>query len=145
MQNVCEATTISRVAGGGGQRKVMRRWPSLRPRSMALKRRSRPYRAFNPQKELESIAPLRQRLGIRPRYLQLERSGFALWTAADTVASVAKFRQAIAGDAAKGAVGNDQMSTSQRICEHQAKLLEVIPRRTNARHSGPSTGRPYVA
>ena len=72
----------------------------------------------------------------RPRYLQLERSGTALeGQAADTLASVAKFRQAIAEQMQqKAQLENDQMSKiAEDLRDTQAKLLEVIPKRTNAR------------
>jgi HlyD family type I secretion membrane fusion protein len=88
------------------------------------------------QKELESIQPLLDKgLVSRPRYLQLERSGFALQgQLADTVANVAKFRQAIAEQMQqKAQLENDQMSDiAKDLRDTQAKLLEVIPRRTNA-------------
>jgi HlyD family type I secretion membrane fusion protein len=67
--------------------------------------------------------------------LQLERSGIALQgQLADTVASVAKFRQAIAEQMQqKAQLENDQMSDiAKDLRDTQAKLLEVIPRRTNA-------------
>ena len=89
------------------------------------------------QQELESIKPLMlEGLIARPRYLQLERSGTALeGQAADTLASVAKFRQAIAEQMQqKAQLENDQMSKiAEDLRDTQAKLLEVIPKRTNAR------------
>jgi HlyD family type I secretion membrane fusion protein len=87
-------------------------------------------------KELEGIKPLLDKgLIARPRYLQLERSGAALQgQLADTTASVAKFRQAIAEQMQqKAQLENDQMSDiAKDLRDTQAKLLEVIPRRTNA-------------
>ena len=89
------------------------------------------------QKELEGIKPLlAQGLIARPRYLQLERSGIALeGQAADMTASVAKFRQAIAEQMQqKAQLENDQMSDiAKDLRDTQAKLLEVIPRQTNAK------------
>jgi HlyD family type I secretion membrane fusion protein len=89
------------------------------------------------QKELEGIKPLLDKgLIARPRYLQLERSGVALeGQAADTVASVAKFRQAIAEQTQqKAQLENDQLSDiAKDLRDTQAKLLEVIPRQTNAK------------
>ena len=88
------------------------------------------------QQELESIKPLMlEGLIARPRYLQLERSGTALeGQAADTLASVARFCQAIAEQMQqKAQLENDQMSKiAEDLRYTQAKLLEVIPKRRNA-------------
>ena len=55
--------------------------------------------------------------------------------AADMVASIAKFRQAIAEQAQqKAQLENEQMSDiAKDLRDTQAKLLEVIPRQTNAK------------
>jgi membrane fusion protein, epimerase transport system len=88
------------------------------------------------QNELESLAPLvKQGLVARPRYLQLERSGMALeGQAAETVANIAKYRQAIAEQLQQMAqLDFDRMTEISRdLRDTQAKLLEVIPRRANA-------------
>jgi HlyD family type I secretion membrane fusion protein len=89
------------------------------------------------QDELQDIKPLLDKgLISRPRYLQLERAGFALeGQAADTVANIAKYRQAIAEQMQqKAQLENDQMSDiAKDLRDTQAKLLEVIPRQTNAK------------
>ena len=89
------------------------------------------------RQELESLLPLLEKnLISRPRYLTLERSGMALdGQAADTRANIAKSRQAIAEQLQQIAqLDNDRMNEiSKELRDTQAKLLEVIPRRANAR------------
>jgi HlyD family type I secretion membrane fusion protein len=89
------------------------------------------------QKERESIAPLVERgLVARPRYLQLERSGVALeGQAAETVANIAKSREGIAEQQHQLVqLENDHLAEiAKDLRETQAKLLEVIPRRANAK------------
>ena len=89
------------------------------------------------RQELESLLPLLEKnLISRPRYLQLERSGMALdGQAADTRANIAKSRQAIAEQLQQIAqLDNDRMNEiTKELRDTQAKLLEVIPRRANAR------------
>ena len=86
--------------------------------------------------EMESLAPLvKQGLIARPRYLQLERSAIALeGQVADTIASIARSRQAIAEQQQQIAqLDNDRMSEITRdLRDTQAKLLEVVPRMMNA-------------
>jgi HlyD family type I secretion membrane fusion protein len=88
------------------------------------------------QKEKASIEPLvRRGLVAQPRYLQLERSGISLeGQAAETVANIARSRQAIAEQQqAIVQLENDRLSdVAKDLRETQAKLLEVIPRRMNA-------------
>jgi epimerase transport system membrane fusion protein len=89
------------------------------------------------RQELESLQPLLEKnLIARPRYLQLERSGMALdGQAADTRANIAKSRQAIAEQHQQIAqLDNERMNEiSKELRDTQGKLLEVIPRRSNAR------------
>ena len=89
------------------------------------------------QKELESLVPLVEKgLIARPRYLQLERSGSGLeGQVADTLANIAKARQAIAEQTQQMAqLDNDRMSeVSKDLRDTQAKLLEVIPKLSNAK------------
>lgn len=86
--------------------------------------------------EMESLAPLvKQGLIARPRYLQLERSAIALeGQVADTLASIARSRQAIAEQQQQMAqLDNDRMNEVTRdLRDTQAKLLEVLPRMLNA-------------
>jgi membrane fusion protein, type I secretion system len=86
--------------------------------------------------EMESLAPLvKQGLIARPRYLTLERSAIALeGQVADTIASIARSRQAIAEQQQQMAqLDNDRMTEVTRdLRDTQAKLLEVVPRMLNA-------------
>jgi HlyD family type I secretion membrane fusion protein len=88
------------------------------------------------RKEIESILPLvSQGLIARPRFLQLERSAAGLeGQAADTLANIAKLRQAIAEQKQQTAqLDNDRMTeVTKDLRDTQAKLLEVIPRLMNA-------------
>jgi HlyD family type I secretion membrane fusion protein len=89
------------------------------------------------QEEMKSITPLVERgLISRPRYLQLERSAAGLeGQSADAMANIAKARQAIAEQQQQVAqLDNDRMAeVTKDLRDVQAKLLEVIPRRLNAR------------
>jgi len=89
------------------------------------------------QKELDSIQPLVERgLIARPRFLQLERAGTGLeGQAAETTANIAKSRQAIAEQEQQMAqLDNDRMTEVTRdLRDTQARLLEVIPRLSNAK------------
>jgi membrane fusion protein, epimerase transport system len=89
------------------------------------------------QEEMKSITPLVERgLISRPRYLQLERSAAGLdGQSADAMANIAKARQAIAEQQQQMAqLDNDRMAeVTKDLRDVQAKLLEVIPRRMNAR------------
>jgi membrane fusion protein, type I secretion system len=130
----------SRLAAIEGQRKVIKeKIAQLESQIVGAQAQIKSYRAQfeSVQKELESLAPLVERgLIARPRYLQLERSGSALeGQAADLMANVAKFRQGIAEQQQQIAqLDNDRMSDiSKDLRDTQAKLLEVIPRRSNAK------------
>jgi HlyD family type I secretion membrane fusion protein len=89
------------------------------------------------QQEIESIAPLvKQGLIARPRYLQLERTGVGLeGQVADTMANIAKARQAIAEQMQQMAqLDNEHMTeVTKDLRDTQAQLLEVIPRLMNAK------------
>ena len=119
---------------------------SSEKRSLSLKRRS-PAReaqekAYREQfdsvrKERESLTSLVERgLIAKPRYLQLERSGVGLeGQAAETSANIAKSRQAIAEQMQQMAqLDNDRMTeVTKDLRDTQAKLLEVIPKLSNAK------------
>ncbi len=87
--------------------------------------------------EMDDIKPLVDtKLIARPRYLQLERSGIQLeGQAADTLATIAKAKQAIAEQSQQIAqLENDRMTEVTRdLRDTQAKLLEVIPKLSNAK------------
>src|SRR5262245_470728 len=89
------------------------------------------------KKELNDIEPLVKRgLVAQPRYLQLERTGSGLeGQAADTLANIAKARQAIAEQVQQIAqLDYDRMTeVSKDLRDTQAKLLEVIPKLSNAK------------
>ena len=89
------------------------------------------------RKERESLTSLVERgLVAKPRYLQLERSGAGLeGQAAETSANIAKSRQAIAEQMQQTAqLDNDRMTeVSKDLRDTQAKLLEVIPKLSNAK------------
>ena len=86
--------------------------------------------------EIESVAPLVEKMLLpRPRLLQLQRSGFTLeGQIADAQANIAKFKQAIGEQQLQIAqLTNDRMAeVSKDLREVQAKLAEVLPKRTNA-------------
>jgi epimerase transport system membrane fusion protein len=83
-----------------------------------------------------SMAPLvEQGYVARPRLLELQRAGFGLdGQIADARASIAKYRQAIAEQELQIAqLGKDQMAdVTKDLREVQARLVEVLPKRTNA-------------
>ncbi|WP_246786879.1 HlyD family type I secretion periplasmic adaptor subunit [Bradyrhizobium sp. USDA 3458] len=89
------------------------------------------------RKEAKDIAPLVERgLIARPRILQLERTAYGLeGQIADANASIAKARQAIAEQEQQIAqFDNDRMTdVTKDLRDTQAKLLEVIPKATNAK------------
>ena len=89
------------------------------------------------RKERESLTSLVERgLIAKPRYLQLERSGAGLeGQAAETSANVAKSRQAIAEQTQQMAqLDNERMTeVTKDLRDTQAKLLEVIPKLSNAK------------
>ncbi|MDH2354845.1 HlyD family type I secretion periplasmic adaptor subunit [Bradyrhizobium sp. SSUT112] len=87
--------------------------------------------------EAKDIAPLVERgLIARPRILQLERTSYGLeGQIADTSASIAKARQAIAEQEQQIAqLDNDRMTeVTKDLRDTQARLLEVIPKALNAK------------
>ena len=89
------------------------------------------------RKERESLTSLVERgLIAKPRYLQLERSGVGLeGQAAETSANIAKSRQAIAEQTQQMAqLDNERMTeVTKDLRDTQAKLLEVIPKLSNAK------------
>ena len=89
------------------------------------------------RKERESLTSLVERgLVAKPRYLQLERSGAGLeGQAAETSANIAKSRQAIAEQMQQMAqLDNERMTeVTKDLRDTQAKLLEVIPKLSNAK------------
>ena len=129
----------SRLAALEGQRSVIReKIAQLEHQIVGGHAQVKAYRAQveSTRKEIESIAPLvSQGLIARPRYLQLERSLAGLeGQAADTLANIAKLRQAIAEQLQQTAqLDNDRMTEITRdLRDTQAKLLDVIPRLMNA-------------
>jgi HlyD family type I secretion membrane fusion protein len=129
----------SRMAAVAGQRVVIQeKIAQLQSQITGAEAQVKAYRAQyeSVQKELQSIAPLVEKgLIARPRFLQLERSGVALeGQAAETEAGISRSRQAIAEQMQQMAqLDNDRMTEISRdLRDTQAKLLEVIPRRTNA-------------
>lgn len=86
--------------------------------------------------EAESIAPLVEKALLpRPRLLQLQRTVFQLeGQIADSHADIARSRQAIAEQELQIVqLTNDHMAEVTRdLREIQAKLVEVVPKRTNA-------------
>ena len=129
----------SRQAALDGQRNVIReRIAQLESQIQGAQSQIKAYRAqyVSVQQELQSIAPLVEKgLISKPRELQLVRSGIALeGQEAEATASVAKARQAIAEQLQQIAqIDNDRMADiTKELRDTQAKLLEVIPRRSNA-------------
>ena len=86
--------------------------------------------------EADSVAPLVDKMLLpKPRLLQLQRTAFSLdGQIADAQANVAKFRQAIAEQELQIAqLTNDRMAeVTKDLREIQARLGEVLPKRTNA-------------
>jgi HlyD family type I secretion membrane fusion protein len=129
----------SRRAALNGQRKVIEeKIAQLQAQIEGAEAQAQAYRTQSDSvtKELAGIKPLLDKgLIARPRYLQLERQGSALeGQTADTIASVAKYRQAIAEQQQQiSQLENDQMTDiAKDLRDTQAKLLEVIPKRSNA-------------
>jgi epimerase transport system membrane fusion protein len=86
--------------------------------------------------EADSVAPLVEKMLLpKPRLLQLQRSAYGLdGQIAEQQASIAKFRQAIAEQELQIAqLGKDQMAEiTKELRDVQARLVEVLPKRTNA-------------
>jgi HlyD family type I secretion membrane fusion protein len=130
----------SRRAALEGQRKVVKeKIAQLKAQITGSEAQVRAYHQQydSVQAEKVSIEPLvRQGLISRPRYLQLERSGVSLeGQAAEATANIAKLRQGIAEQEQQmGQIENDHLADiAKDLRETQAKLLEVIPRRMNAK------------
>lgn len=130
----------SRRAALDGQRKVI--GEKIRQLQSQIDGGEAQVKAFGEQlesvrAEAASVAPLVEKMLLpRPRLLQLERTAYGLeGQIADARANIAKSRQAIAEQELQIAqLGNDRMADiTKELHEVQARLLEVIPKRTNAR------------
>ena len=86
--------------------------------------------------EADSVAPLVDKMLLpKPRLLQLQRTAYGLdGQIADAQAGIAKFRQAIGEQQLQIAqLTNERMAEATKdLREVQAKLAEVLPKRTNA-------------
>ena len=129
----------SRLAALNGQRSVIKeKIAQLEHQIVGGEAQVKAYKSQleSTKKEIEAILPLvGQGLIARPRFLQLERSSAGLeGQAADTLANIAKLRQAIAEQVQQTAqLDNDRMADiTKELRDTQAKLLEVIPRQINA-------------
>jgi len=98
-------------------------------------------RAFSAQvesvkHEADNVAPLVEKMLLpKPRLLQLQRTAFGLeGQIAEAQANIGKFRQAIAEQELQiTQLHNDRMTeVTKDLREIQARLLEVIPKRTSA-------------
>ena len=130
----------SRLAALAGQRSVIReKIAQLEAQIVGGEAQEKAYREQfdSVRKERESLTSLVERgLVAKPRYLQLERSGAGLeGQAAETSANIAKSRQAIAEQMQQMAqLDNDRMTdVTKDLRDTQAKLLEVIPKLSNAK------------
>jgi len=130
----------SRASALEGQRKVLReKIAQLEHQIVGAEAQVKAYRAQleSVRGEAQSIAPLVDRgLIARPRVLQLERAGSGLeGQIADATANAGKARQAIAEQQQLLAqLDNDRLTeVTKELRDTQAKLLDVIPRLTNAR------------
>jgi len=130
----------SRHAALDGQRKVI--GEKIRQLQSQIDGGESQVKAFGAQlesvrAEAASVAPLVEKMLLpRPRLLQLERTAYGLeGQIADARANIAKSRQAIAEQELQIAqLGNDRMADiTKELHEVQARLLEVIPKRTNAK------------
>jgi len=129
----------SRRASLDGQRKVI--GEKIRQLGSQIDGAEAQVKSFTDQvesvrNEADSVAPLVEKMLLpRPRLLQLQRTAYGLeGQIADTRAGIAKFRQAIAEQELQIVqLGNDRMAeVTKDLHEVQARLLEVIPKRTNA-------------
>ena len=130
----------SRAAALAGQRNVIReKIAQLEAQIIGGEAQEKDYREQfeSVRKERESLTSLVERgLIAKPRYLQLERSGVGLeGQAAETSANIAKSRQAIAEQTHQMAqLDNERMTeVTKDLRDTQAKLLEVIPKLSNAK------------
>jgi HlyD family type I secretion membrane fusion protein len=130
----------SRLAALAGARIVIReKIAQLEAQIVGSEAQEKSYREQfdSVRKERDSLTSLVERgLVAKPRYLQLERSGAGLeGQAAETAANIAKSRQAIAEQMQQTAqLDNDRMTeVTKDLRDTQAKLLEVIPKLSNAK------------
>jgi HlyD family type I secretion membrane fusion protein len=130
----------SRLSAIAGQRNVIsEKIAQLEAQISGGEAQAKAYKAQleSVKKERDDIEPLVKRgLIAQPRYLQLERSGAGLeGQAADTLANIAKARQAIAEQVQQMAqLDYDRMTeVNKDLRDTQAKLLEVIPKLSNAK------------
>jgi HlyD family type I secretion membrane fusion protein len=130
----------SRNAAIDGQRSVIReKIHQLQSQIVGAQSQVKAYteQIVSVKAEAASIAPLVEKALIaRPRLLQLERTAFGLeGQIADANANIGKFRQAIAEQELQIAqLDNDRMTdVTKDLREIQSKLLEVIPKLTNAK------------
>jgi HlyD family type I secretion membrane fusion protein len=131
---------LSRLASLEGQRKVIREKIAQLEHQITgtdAVRRAYAKQLVSIRKELESYRPLVDKgLITLARYSQVERQGQALeGQVADANATVARARQAIAEQMHQIAqVDNERMTEVTRdLRDTQARLLEVLPKLTNAR------------
>jgi membrane fusion protein, type I secretion system len=129
-----------RLAAVDGQRKVIKgKIAQLEHQIVGLQAQVNAYSAqvVSIKDERQSLQPLLDKgLVARPRVLQLERTAAGLdGQIADAEANIAKARQAIAEQSQQIAqLDRDRMAdVAKDLRETQAKLLEVIPKLTNAR------------
>jgi HlyD family type I secretion membrane fusion protein len=123
----------------GGQTKVIEE--KIRQLQSQIEGAEAQAKAFTSQvdsvkREADSVAPLvDKQLLPKPRLLQLQRTAYGLeGQIADAQANISKFRQAIAEQELQIAqLHHDRMAeVTKDLREIQARLLEVIPKRTNA-------------
>lgn len=129
----------SRRTALDGQRRVIgRKIEQLRAQIAGAEAQVRSYnqQLESVREEAESVAPLVDKMLLpRPRLLQLQRTAFSLeGQIADAEASIARTRQAIAEQELQIAqLVNDHMAeVTKDLREIQARLVEVVPKRTNA-------------
>jgi len=129
----------TRLAALEGQRSVLRE--KINQLQWQVKGGEAQVKSFTDQitsvrAEADSIAPLVEKgLLPKPRLLQLQRTAFGLeGQIADAEANIAKARQAIAEQQLQIVqLENERMADGTReLRDVQARLLEVIPKRTNA-------------
>jgi membrane fusion protein, type I secretion system len=130
----------SRLASLAGARNVIKeKIAQLEAQIVGSAAQERAYRdqSDSVRKEKESLTSLVERgLVAKPRYLQLERSEAGLeGQAAETAANIAKARQGIAEQMQQTAqLDNDRMTeVTKDLRDTQAKMLEVIPKLSNAK------------
>lgn len=129
----------SRRATLAGQKRVIEE--KIRQLRSQIEGAEAQVRAFTAQvdsvrHEAESVSPLVDKMLLpKPRLLQLQRTAYGLeGQIADTQATIGKFRQAIAEQELQIAqLHHDRTAeVARELREVQARLLEVIPKRTGA-------------